>query len=88
MSIGRFAGGCVRLWRGTTSRPLEHALDGETIMVSEGLEDGLSGVVARPDLRVLVAVSLANMGSMVLSPTIGRVIILGQNDTAPEALAG
>src|SRR5262249_10835908 len=88
MTLGRYSGGSVRLWRGASGKRLEEAPEGEEIVIAEGLEDGLSAVVARPALRVLVAVSLANMGGLVLPKAIGRVIILGQNDTGAGALAG
>lgn len=80
MSLGRFAGGCISLWRGASGKPLARALAGETVVISEGIEDGLTAALARPEHRVLVAVSLANMGAMVLPEAIATVIVLAQND--------
>jgi len=88
LTLGRYAGGAIRLWRGASRKPLAEAPAGETVVVGEGLEDCLSSVVARPDLRVLCAVAMANMGGMVLPPAIARVLILKQNDKEREAIVG
>jgi hypothetical protein len=89
MTLGRYAGGMIRLWRGASGKPLRHAPDGEAIILSEGIEDGLSCAIAAPEYRVAAAVSLANMASVVLPPTIGAVIIAAQNDApgSPAARA-
>lgn len=80
MTIGRFRGGAIRLWRGATGKPLGHAPRGSSVVVTEGIEDGLTVALACPDVRVLVAVSLANMGSLVLPDTIATVTICADND--------
>jgi hypothetical protein len=41
MTLGRYAGGMIRLWRGTSGKPLREAPPGETIVISEGIEDAL-----------------------------------------------
>ena len=88
MTYGRYGGGCIPLWRGASGKPLAQALKGEDILLSEGIEDGASGVMARPDLRTLVGVSLSAMGSLVLPKAIATVRLLAQNDTAPAAIRG
>lgn len=80
LTYGSYAGGLVSLWRGASGKKLKEALPGEAIMLSEGIEDGLSAVIGRPDLRCAAAVSLSNMGSVELPPAIRTVIILKQND--------
>jgi hypothetical protein len=89
MTLGRYAGGIIRLWRGASGKPLKHAPDGGAIILSEGIEDGLSCAIAAPEYRVAAAVSLANMASILLPPAIGTVIIAAQNDTpgSPAARA-
>ena len=79
-SLGSLAGGSIRLWRGASGVPLADAPDGETVVIAEGIETGLSVAVACPELRVLSAVSLGNMASLVLPPAIGTVIIAADND--------
>lgn len=80
LTLGRYAGGLIPLWRGASGKPLREAPAGESIIVSEGIEDGLTLAMAVPELRVVAAVSLSNMGSLVLPPAIKTVLIAGQND--------
>lgn len=87
LTLGRYAGGCIRLWRGKSGRPLREAPDDEWPLIAEGIEDGLTAVCADPSRRVLVAVSLSNMGSLELPEQIPGVVLLGQNDEKPQAIA-
>lgn len=79
-SFGRYVGGCIRLWRGASGKGLNDAVPGEWVMIGEGLEDTASAVMEKPELRALCAVSLSNMGSIILPPAIEGVILIGQND--------
>jgi len=53
--------------------------------VSEGVEDGLSVVMAKPNLRVIAAVSLNNIRNLVL-PADCPLYILGQRDEELQAI--
>ncbi len=85
MSLGSVAGGCIRLWRGASRKPLAQAPAGEAVAIAEGIETALSVAIACPELRVLSAVSLAHMARVVLPPAIRTVIVCADNDTKPEA---
>ncbi len=80
MTLGRYAGGCIRLWRGASGKALRDAPAGDAVVISEGLEDALTVAMVAPEYRVLAAVSLANMGSILLPREIDTVILMGQND--------
>lgn len=80
LTLGRYAGGCIHLWRGSSGKAWKDALPGEWLMIGEGLEDTLTAVIARPDLRAAVAVSLSNMIGLVVPAAIAGVILLAQND--------
>lgn len=80
MSIGTVRGGCIRLWRGASGKALKDAPEGEAVAIAEGIETALSVAIACPELRVLAAVSLANMAAVELPPAIGRVILCADND--------
>jgi hypothetical protein len=80
MTLGPKRGGYIALWRGASSKPLRAAEHGETVIISEGIEDGLSCAIACPDLRVLAAIDLGNMAALELPPQIATVIIATQND--------
>lgn len=86
-SLGSYAGGCIRLWRGATGRNLRDAQPGEAVAIAEGIETALSVAVACPELRVLAAVSLANMARVQLPAAIGTVILCADNDGDNAAAA-
>jgi hypothetical protein len=85
LTLGRYTGGCIRIWRGASGKSLGQALAREEVVVTEGIEDALTVALSCPERRVLCAVSLANMGAMVLPAAIGAVIICAHNDTADAA---
>jgi hypothetical protein len=88
-TLGAPQGGTIRLWRGASGRALRDAPQGDVVGIGEGIETCLSVAQVMPELRVLSAVSLANMASVALPPTIGRVVLLADNDGAkPGAAAG
>lgn len=80
MTLGPYRGGCIRLWRGASGKPLKDAVPGETVLIGEGLEDCLTAAIAAPEYRVLCAVSLSNLAAIVLPSAISAVTILSQND--------
>jgi hypothetical protein len=80
MTLGPFRGDCIRLWRGASGKPLKDALPGETVLIGEGLKDALTTACAAPEYRTLCAISLSNLGAVVLPPAISTIIILAQND--------
>src|SRR5579864_6331573 len=90
MVLGGYAGGAIRLWRGASGKPLREAPAGETIDLTEGIEDGLSVAVAAPECRVLAAISLSNMANLAapgaLPPAIAAVRLWQQNDTNKDAV--
>lgn len=87
MVLGGYAGGTIRLWRGASNRPIAKAADGETVDISEGIEDGLSVAMAAPECRVVAAVSLSNLVNLVFPPAVRTVRLWRQNDTKPAAIA-
>jgi hypothetical protein len=86
-----FAGLAIRLWRGETGLPPPAAAKQgliDTLCVCEGVEDGLSIALARPDLRVWAAGSLGNLAHIRLPECCDRVIVAADNDWGkPQAEA-
>lgn len=80
MTLGRYRGGAIRLWRGASGKPLAQAPADDTVALVEGIEDGFTVALARPELRVLVAVSLANLAEVALPPQLNKVLICADND--------
>ena len=87
MVLGAFPGGSIRLWRGASNKSLKDAPPGDPVVITEGIESGLSIVCALPEIRVLAAVSQGNLGGVALPPQIGVVILAIDNDTKPQAQA-
>lgn len=84
LSLGVVTGGHIPLSRGASGRTLRDALPDERVVIGEGIETCLSIVMAVPELRVISAVSIGNMGSVVLPPQIRRVVLAADNDVKPD----
>jgi hypothetical protein len=80
MTLGRYRGGAIRIWRGAGYRRLADEKPGATLTLTEGIEDALTIAIECPERRVWAAVSLANMGSLMLPACIGTVTICADND--------
>lgn len=78
--LGSYDGGFIALARGKSRKPLKQAPSGDKIILCEGIEDALSIAVAKPDRRVLAAVSVNNFSKIVLPPQIKNITIAADND--------
>lgn len=85
MTVGSYAGGTIRLWRGASNKSLKDAGADEWVVIGEGIETCLSIALACRELRVLSAVSLGNLGSVVLPPQIRKLVLAAENDVKPVA---
>jgi hypothetical protein len=98
----RDGGGAIRLWsgfgpRGGKGRPLGElqatwvagrlTKNEARCSISEGIEDGLTAALAVPEIRVLVAVNVANFTTMFLPGAIQEVILVADNDAPNSAAA-
>lgn len=96
MVLGRFKGGCIRLWRGEdinqdTGEVKRGAswskIKGSArLTIVEGIEDGLTVALAAPGRRVAVSVTLAHLAGMLLPECFNEITIVGDNDD-PESQA-
>lgn len=82
MTLGGYAGGCIRLWRGHDRSAFGKAPPGSGIALVEGIEDGLTLALANPARRVAVTVSLSNLGGIVLPAAYQHVAICADNDAS------
>lgn len=81
-------GSVIRLSRGGKDTPEEAARKGVSgpLVVTEGIEDGLSIALACPDYRVWAAGTLGNFGHVPVDhPCVSNVIIFADNDASAEA---
>lgn len=86
-ALGRVSGGHVPLWRGASGVALHAAPTGDTIAIAEGIETGLAVAVSCPELRVIAAVSLGNMGAVRLPPAVTTIILCADQDSNDAARA-
>jgi hypothetical protein len=91
--LGTFAGAVVPLLRGPTGRPLSEALDGEAVMIGEGIENvlGAAYITREEAMRAWAAVSVNNLLNVARSmppvPQFSRVLLVKDNDTGNDAVA-
>lgn len=87
--LGSYAGGTIRLWRGGSGRPLSAAPELGTIVIAEGIETALSIAVACPEYRVLAAVSVSNLGRIILPASALDIVLAADSDPpgSPAAVA-
>lgn len=91
--LGSFAGGAIRLWRGKTNSAINNLGEVQdiddidrTLIICEGIEDGLSIAMACPEYRIWTSISVSNMQNIVIPKEINEVIIAGDCD-GDEAIA-
>lgn len=84
--LGSFKGGFIPLRKGAHRASMAELPDGTDVWASEGVEDGLTAAMAKPDQRVVAGVTLGNLGEIQLPPQVGRLILIGQRDTNPKTL--
>ncbi len=80
--LGAPSGATIRLTRGRSNKPLAQAPNGEWVAVAEGIENALSAAIVRPDLRILAAATLGNIGKVMLPAQVGGVYVIADNDRA------
>lgn len=87
MVLGPFWGSFVPIHRGKSDRPISKMAESEAVYVTEGIEDALVVRMLRPELRIICAVSLGNIGAIVLPSQARSLVIVADRDEHPEAQA-
>lgn len=87
--MGSMWGGFIPIHKGASGKPMSAAPADEPFYVTEGIEDALVVRMMLPRARILSAISLANIGAIVLpSPPDGgrrRLVIVADRDTNAKA---
>jgi hypothetical protein len=85
------AGLIIPVWKGLDGLTVKEAIANgvrETLVLTEGIEDGLSAAIAAPQHRVWAAISLSNFQNVPLPECIDSIILHRQNDwDKPAAVA-
>jgi hypothetical protein len=88
MVIGKSGGSFVPLRKGASQRSMKDIRQLERVDVTEGIEDGLTIAMARPDLRVLAGYSLSNLGVIEFpKDRVGPLVLVCDRDNV-DAVAG
>lgn len=78
-----FGGSAIRLWRGSSGLSIDDAAKHglrEPLALTEGIENGLSVVMAAPELRVWCVGALVNIAKQTLPECVDEVIVVADND--------
>jgi hypothetical protein len=77
-TLGHFTdqGGCIRLWRPNW----DEATEEDTLALSEGIEDGLTGALLYPSWRVAAGGSAYGLEKIQIPPVFSRIVLITQND--------
>ncbi|MFT6668679.1 MAG: hypothetical protein ACJAVZ_000125 [Afipia broomeae] len=92
--LGDYWTSSIHIWKGIGPRggkpgSLRDVKPGAHVFIAEGIEDALSAVVLKPEARVLAAISLSNLGHVVLPEAVSNVTLiadLDDNKTARDEL--
>lgn len=85
MVLGNVWGGFVPIDKGASRKSMAAMPAGEPVYCTEGIEDALVLRMAKPDARIVCAISLPNMGGMILPARAGELVLVCDRDTKPEA---
>jgi hypothetical protein len=72
--------------KGASSKPMSSMPADEPVYVTEGIEDAIVVRMARPEVRIVCAISLGNIGAIVLPARARRLIIVADRDDKPAAI--
>lgn len=78
-----FTGLVIPIWKGASNLTIGEAIKHgvrETLVLTEGVEDGLTAAIADPTHRVWAMISLGNMGNVPIPECIDGIILHRQND--------
>lgn len=85
MVLGNMWGGFIPIHKGSSGKAMSAALPGEPVYVTEGIEDALVVRMMKPEARIVAAISLGNIGAIILPSAIERLVIVADRDEKPQA---
>lgn len=85
MVLGNMWGGFVPIHKGRSNVSMAKMAEGEPIYITEGIEDAIAVRMAKPEARIIAAISLPNIGGIVLPPAAKRLVVVADRDDKPAA---
>lgn len=83
--LGKMWGGFIPISKGSSGKSMRDMPAGEPVYVTEGIENALVAKMMKPEARIISAISLGNIGAIVLPPAVRRLIIAADRDLKPKA---
>ncbi|WP_308815553.1 toprim domain-containing protein [Sphingomonas sp. GV3] len=78
--LGKSRGGFIPLRKGASQQAMGRMRRPETLYVTEGIEDGLTVAMCKPEARVIAAYSLGNLGVIEFPPAIETIVLVADRD--------
>lgn len=78
--LGKSRGAFVPLRKGASRQAMGRMRRPETMYVTEGIEDGLTVAMCKPEARVIAAYSLGNLGAIEFPPAIETIVLVADRD--------
>lgn len=84
--LGPFWGGFVPINKGASGKPMSKMQPDEPVYVTEGIEDAIVVRMIKPDVRIVCAIALGNIGAIILPDTARKLVIVADRDEKPAAI--
>lgn len=85
--LGTFWGGFIPIHKGASGKSMRELPEGEPVYVTEGIEDAICVRMMRPEARIISAISLGNIGAILLPEKARRLVIVADRDENEKAQA-
>lgn len=86
MVLGKIGGAFIPLRKGSSGKSMANMPAGEPMLLTEGIEDGLTVAMARPDARIGAGYSLPNLGAIVFPEQMGPLVLAADRDSNVKAV--
>lgn len=86
MVLGCQLGGFIPINKGASNKSLRKMPEGETIYLTEGLEDAIVVRMKMPHVRIIASINVGNIGAIVLPEQTGKLVIVADRDEEPKAI--
>lgn len=83
--LGNMWGGFVPIHKGRSGVPMSRMAEGEPVYITEGIEDACVVAMVKPEARVIAAISLANIGAIILPDAAARIVVVADRDDNTKA---
>lgn len=85
MVLGTMWGGFIPINKGASGKSMAHMPESEPVYVTEGIEDAIVLRMAKPEARIVCAISLGNAGAIVLPERARELVLVCDRDDNPKA---